>query len=65
MIGAAIGEFQVRAVLTLFYFTIALPFGLVNRLLRDPLHARRPPAESAWTPRPPDEPSLVRARQQF
>ena len=36
-VGQAIGDFIGRLVLTLFYFTFFMPFGLGVRLLADPL----------------------------
>jgi len=36
-IGAAIGDFIARVVLSILYFTIVLPFGLITRLGHDPL----------------------------
>jgi hypothetical protein len=35
--GQIMGDFVARVVLTLFYFTVFLPFGIGVRLLRDPL----------------------------
>ena len=36
-IGQFIGDFIARIILTIFYFTLFLPFGLVVRLFMDPL----------------------------
>lgn len=36
-VGQAIGDFIARIVLSLFYFTIFVPFGLITRLFNDPL----------------------------
>jgi len=38
--GRVIGDVIGRLVLTIFYFTIFVPFGLITRLLRDPLTLR-------------------------
>ena len=38
--GQVIGDFLGRVVLTIFYFTIFVPFGLGVRLLADPLALR-------------------------
>ena len=35
--GQLMGDIVGRVVLTIFYFTVFLPFGLVSRLARDPL----------------------------
>lgn len=40
-IGQAIGDTLARVVLTVFYFTLFMPFGLGVRLLGDPLMIRR------------------------
>jgi hypothetical protein len=39
-IATVIGEFQSRAILSVFYFVIVLPFGLGVRLFTDPLAIR-------------------------
>jgi hypothetical protein len=36
-IGQVIGDFIARILLTIFYFTIFMPFGLAVRLLSDPM----------------------------
>ncbi len=40
-----IGNFQARVLLTILYAVLVLPFGVVVRLLADPLRIRRRPAE--------------------
>jgi len=40
-VGSLIGDVIGRLVLTLLYFTLVLPFGLIMRLGRDPLALRR------------------------
>ena len=40
-IGQVIGDFIGRIVLTIFYFTIFMPFGLGVRLFSDPLSIKR------------------------
>ncbi len=47
-IAAIIGDFQARVVLSVFYFVIVLPFGLVVRLFADPLNIKGS-RQSAWT----------------
>lgn len=61
----AIGDFQARLLLTLFYFVIVTPFGLAVRLFSDPLRLRRPQARSAWIARATQETNMERARSQF
>ncbi|HUF39571.1 MAG TPA: hypothetical protein VMN57_13680 [Anaerolineales bacterium] len=38
--GQLIGDVIARVVLTVFYFTVFLPFGLMSRLFADPLGIR-------------------------
>ena len=47
-IAGVIGDFQSRVVLSLFYFVIVLPFGLVVRVFGDPLQINRN-RDSGWT----------------
>jgi hypothetical protein len=63
-VGQFIGDWVGRVVLTVFYFTIFLPFGLGVRLFSDPLRLRR--AEGAhWLPRTTTDRTLDDARRQF
>ena len=64
-IGASIGDFQSRLLLTVFYFTVALPFGILTRLVIDPLRLRHRPTTSGWTARQPIDSDLASARRQF
>jgi hypothetical protein len=59
----AIGNFNSRVVLTLFYALVVLPFGLVVRLFGDPL-AIRTARTSAWTERNEKARSIEDARRQ-
>lgn len=59
------GDFQARLLLTLFYFTVLVPFALITRRLMDPLRLRRPPAGSNWIARPAHDEDLSASRQQF
>jgi len=61
-VGGFIGDFLGRLILTLLYFTLVLPFGVVMHFLRDPLTLRRggPPA---WRAREPDPASIEAARR--
>jgi hypothetical protein len=63
-ITSYIGDFQARLLLTVFYFTVAVPFALVARLL-DPLRTRTVGGRSAWTARPADQEDLGSHRRQF
>lgn len=62
LIGKIIGEVQGRVIVTVFYFTIVVPFGIGSRLLTDPLRRRNP--QPAWLDRPPLPEGLDTARQQ-
>ena len=61
-VGGFIGDLVGRLILTLFYFTLVLPFGLIMRLFRDPLALRRdqPPA---WQALEEEEATLDAARR--
>lgn len=61
----AIGDFQSRLLLTLFYFIVAAVFGVVVRVFIDPLRLRRPPGDSAWAGRPDGDTDLTGAQRQF
>jgi hypothetical protein len=61
-IGTFIGDLIGRLILTLFYFTLVLPFGLVMRLVRDPLSLKKSDPPS-WQGREKDEASLDAARR--
>lgn len=39
-IAASYGDLQGRAIATLFYFTVLMPFGLAVTLFSDPLHIK-------------------------
>jgi hypothetical protein len=64
VVAHAIGNFQARVLLTVFYFVIAPPFALVVKLMRDPLSLRVPPGGSYWVVRAePDKTPRVGTRQ--
>jgi hypothetical protein len=63
--SAALGDFQSRIILMLFYFTIVAPFGLLVRLLGDPLNRKGFQQASAWPERPSSPSTLEEGRQQF
>jgi hypothetical protein len=60
-----IGQFQSRVLLTVFYFTIFVPFALVMRLFSDPLLLRRGTRSTNWCEWPAREAGLDAARRQF
>ncbi len=41
-------DFQSRWLLTVFYFTLALPFGILASLFMDALHVHRAAETSGW-----------------
>lgn len=61
--GQFLGDMLARVVLTVFYFTILLPFGLGVTLFSDPLHKRSVKPE--WLPHVPGERTLDAARRSF
>jgi hypothetical protein len=60
--GQMIGDFIGRFILTLFYFTIFVPFGLGVRLLADPLAIKGEKA-SHWIRRETQDRELGDARR--
>ena len=64
-IASYIGDFQARLLLTIFYFTILAPFGLLVRLFSDPLRVRYLETYSGWTRRESRETDLEAARRQY
>ena len=62
----AMGGFQSRILLGLFYFLIVTPFGIGVRVFGDPLLLRRARRSSNWVPRSEaTEAGLNEARKQF
>lgn len=59
------GELQARIILTIFYFTLVAPFGLLRGFLSDPLRLRPASQGRAWLPRRTRDLSLEDARRQF
>ena len=59
------GDFQARLLLTLFYFTVLVPFAAGLRLFGDPLRLRRPPEASGWEAREGQDADLAASRRQF
>ncbi len=64
-IAEYIGDFQARLLLTIFYFSVAVPFGLLIRLFGDPLNIRKLPLESAWIARSTGDIDLEDTQRQF
>jgi hypothetical protein len=64
-IAHAIGNFQARVLLTIFYLAIAAPFALAVKLLADPLTLKSPAGASYWVTRPERPASERSATRQF
>ena len=62
--GHFMGDLLARVVLTVFYFTILLPFGLAVRLFSDPLNIRRAGIRPAWLARETGDRTLEQERRQ-
>lgn len=60
-IGQAIGDLIARVVLSFFYFTFMLPFGLGIRLFGDPLQIKDR-SRTLWLERAKQNPDLENAR---
>ena len=58
-------DLQARILLTIFYFTIMLPFGLIFGVVKDPLRIKHRPSGSYWVERKPTSGSLADAQRQF
>ena len=58
-------DVQARVLLTVFYFTVMLPFGVVFGLFKDPLRIKRRPSGSYWVERKPTSGTLADAKRQF
>jgi hypothetical protein len=63
--GHFMGDLLARLVLTVFYFTILLPFGLIVTLFSDPLHLKRNAQQALWLARQTGDQTLDEARRQF
>ena len=59
------GDFQSRWILTVFYFTIVFPFGVVARSVMDPLGIRTPPEGSNWYTKEPITGTVDAAERPF
>jgi len=64
-IGQFIGDFIARVVLSLFYFTLFVPFGVGVRLFGDPLDMKVKTNPSWWLERATRDLALDDARRQF
>ena len=62
--GQFLGDWLARVVLTIFYFSILVPFGVGVRLFADPLHIKSLP-DQLWRPRPTGDQTLEDTMRQF
>jgi hypothetical protein len=60
----ASGDFQSRLLAAFFYFVVVTPFGLLARLVGDPLRLRAPAGASTWQAKEPPDKTIEEARQQ-
>lgn len=63
-VGQAIGDFIARLVLSLFYFTIFVPFALAVRFLKDPLGVKTHANPGWWLERKTRDLTIEDARRQ-
>jgi hypothetical protein len=63
-IAHAIGNFQARLLLLIFYFSIVPVFALIVKLFKDPLTLRPPSHDSLWVEGPTCDSTLQAARKQ-
>ena len=61
-LAQAIGTFQARVLLTIFYAVLVLPVGVLVRLFSDPLRIRRRPMH--WLEHPDETHDLPWAKRQ-
>ncbi|HEY84660.1 MAG TPA: hypothetical protein G4N96_06070 [Chloroflexi bacterium] len=62
--GQFLGDWLARVLLTIFYFTVFLPFGIGVRLFSDPLAIKTRP-DKLWRPRPTGDKTLEDLQRQF
>ncbi|GIW39972.1 MAG: hypothetical protein KatS3mg076_0549 [Candidatus Binatia bacterium] len=60
----AVGVFNTRVIMTLLYFVVVLPFGIVVRVVSDPLRLKPPPG-SNWSAVLPRSRDLDSVREQY
>ena len=58
-------ELQARIILTIFYFTLAAPFGFARSRFGDPLRMKSSQPASGWLERRTRDRTLEDARRQF
>jgi hypothetical protein len=63
IIASIVGDVQGRVIVTVFYFTILVPFGIGSRLFSDALRIRSS-GQTQWSERPLVQNGLEEARRQ-
>ena len=63
--GQKIADFLARVSLSVFYFTVFMPFALLVRLFQDPLKRRARDVKSHWEGKQAQTASLDAARRGF
>lgn len=61
LITRIVGEVNGRVIVTVFYWTVLVPFGLISRLFTDPLNRK---GDVAWVMRDPVPTDLDSAKEQ-
>lgn len=64
-LSGRIGSFQIRLVLSYFFFVFVTPFGLAVKIFRDPLRIKRREKTSYWLSRQETASGLEQSRKQF
>lgn len=59
------GNVQARVLLTLFYFTVVAPVGLIVRFASDPLHIKRVDVPPTWQARDTKTADLAESRSLY
>jgi hypothetical protein len=60
-----VADVQARVFLTIFYFTLMAPFGVIFGVLKDPLRVKHRPSGTYWLERKPSSEKLADAYRQF
>ena len=61
--GKVMGDFVARVFMTVFYFTVATPFGIGVRIFKDPLHLKS--KQVGWLPREAKPDTIEDARRLY
>jgi hypothetical protein len=61
--GQVMGDFVARIFMTVFYFTVAIPFGIGVRVFKDPLHLKS--QQTRWLKRETKEETIEDARRLY